>query len=52
MYTSDIENAETDANVYITIYGERGDTGRRLLLTSNNDKKFRQGRVSIYQLYK
>ena len=47
VYTSKMEGAATNGNVYITVYGERGDSGKRLLLTSNNDTKFRSGRVRI-----
>lgn len=39
------EGADTDANVYINVAGDRGDTGKRLLLQSNNVKKFKCGQV-------
>jgi len=39
--------AETDADVYITIFGKKGDTGRRLLYHSQtNSQKFQRGQVS------
>ena len=41
-----MQGAGTDANVYITIYGERGDTGKRKLLSSNNENKFEIGQVT------
>ena len=41
------EGADTDANVYINVAGDRGDTGNRLLLQSNNVKKFKCGQVSF-----
>ena len=49
VYTADILLAGTDANVYMTIYGERGDTGKRKLLKSltNDNNKFEQGSVSV-----
>lgn len=37
--------AGTDANVYINIYGEIGDTGERKLRKSNNLNKFEKGQV-------
>lgn len=43
--TGDLWNGGTEANVYIVIYGKRGDTGSRQLLRSNNPLKFRKGQV-------
>ena len=40
------EGSETDANVYVNIAGDRGDTGRRYLVQSNNIHPFRCGQVS------
>lgn len=37
--------AGTDANVYINIYGETGDTGERRLRKSNNLNKYEKGQV-------
>lgn len=37
--------AGTDANIYINIYGENGDTGERPLKKSNNLNKFERGQV-------
>ena len=31
VYTADVRGSGTDANVYITLYGENGDTGKREL---------------------
>lgn len=42
--------AGTDANVYINIYGENGDTGERPLKKSNNLNKFERGQVSKTRL--
>lgn len=39
--------AGTDANVYINIYGETGDTGERWLRKSNNLNKFEKGQVHV-----
>jgi len=44
--TGDLWNAGTDAAVFLTIYGENGDTGSRQLRRSRNHrKKFRSGQV-------
>ena len=46
VYTGNKFNAGTDANVYITIFGENGDTGERKLLKSEtNTDKFEKGKV-------
>lgn len=44
--TGDLWNAGTEADVYISVYGERGDTGSRQLLRSQTSKKFLKGQVS------
>jgi hypothetical protein len=44
--TGELWNAGTVANVYISIYGEKGDTGSRQLLTSNSAFNFLRGQVS------
>lgn len=45
VFTGDMLGAGTDANVYINIYGENGDTGERLLRKSGNLNKFEAGQV-------
>ena len=45
VYTGKEIGAETDADVYINVYGERGDWGKRYLHKSNNTKKYRTGQV-------
>lgn len=45
VYTGSQPNADTEANVYIMLFGERGDTGRRLLMRSDNDVTFQEGQV-------
>ena len=48
VYTGDARGAGTDANVYVEVFGKRGDTGRRRLRKSiNNSNKFEQGKVSV-----
>lgn len=37
MHTSDIRGAGTDADVFLVIYGTKGDTGERALDTSANN---------------
>ncbi|XP_027494714.1 lipoxygenase homology domain-containing protein 1-like [Corapipo altera] len=46
--TGDLWNAGTEADVYISIYGERGDTGSRQLLRSQKSKKFLKGQTDIF----
>lgn len=44
--TGNVPKAGTDANVYLTIYGEEyGDTGERPLKKSDKSNKFEQGQV-------
>lgn len=47
VYTGKEMGAETDAPVYITAHGEHGDWGKRYLVHSNNNMKFRTGQVSM-----
>ncbi|CAK8676643.1 unnamed protein product [Clavelina lepadiformis] len=51
IFTGDVFNAGTDANVFVTIFGENGDTGERKLLKSEtNSDKFERGREDIFKL--
>lgn len=43
--TGDVWGGSTDANVYITIYGDRGDTGVRQLYAETKGVYFKQGQV-------
>lgn len=45
VFTGTMWGAGTDANVYVNIYGETGDTGERRLRKSNNLNKFEKGKV-------
>ena len=48
VFTGDISGAGTDANVFLNIFGDRGDTGERKLHKSETNKdKFERGRVSL-----
>uniref|UniRef100_A0AAR2KCT6 PLAT domain-containing protein n=1 Tax=Pygocentrus nattereri TaxID=42514 RepID=A0AAR2KCT6_PYGNA len=49
--TGDVYGAGTDANVFITIYGDMGDTGERKLSKSeNNRNKFERGAVDTFSI--
>ncbi|XP_038664393.1 uncharacterized protein LOC119972132 [Scyliorhinus canicula] len=48
--TGDLWNGGTEANIFIVIYGKRGDTGSRQLIRSNNPLKFRKGQTDIFSL--
>ena len=49
VFTGDVKGAGTDANVFVTIYGEYGDSGERQLLKSEtHSNKFERGNVSTY----
>ncbi|XP_048249875.1 lipoxygenase homology domain-containing protein 1-like isoform X2 [Haliotis rufescens] len=43
-------NSATDAEVHLTIFGERGDTGKRVLRLSNNRNKFRAGQMDTFEI--
>ena len=45
VYTGDKFGAGTDANVFVNITGEFGDTGERQLSESNNVNKFERKQV-------
>ena len=45
--TGNLWNAGTDADVYLTLYGDRGDTGVRQLFSASKDQIFRKGQVSV-----
>ncbi|XP_054600445.2 lipoxygenase homology domain-containing protein 1 [Nothobranchius furzeri] len=50
VYTGTMWGAGTDANVYINIYGETGDTGERWLRKSNHVNKFERGQEDVLSL--
>ena len=48
VYTGDRWAAGTDADVYLTLYGTRGDTGRRYLThAEGSEEKFRRDQVTL-----
>lgn len=47
VYTGDVSGAGTDANVFLIIFGDKGDSGERKLHKSETYKdKFERGHVS------
>ena len=49
VFTGKTSGAGTDANVFLQIFGERGDTGARTLRTSKTNKnKFENGKVIFF----
>ncbi|XP_078530890.1 lipoxygenase homology domain-containing protein 1 isoform X2 [Lissotriton helveticus] len=48
VYTGSVWGAGTDANVYVNIYGEIGDTGERQLKKSNHLNKFEKGQEDVF----
>uniref|UniRef100_A0A8C2Q311 Lipoxygenase homology domains 1a n=1 Tax=Cyprinus carpio TaxID=7962 RepID=A0A8C2Q311_CYPCA len=48
--TGDVYGAGTDANVFITLYGDMGDAGERKLNKSENSNKFERGSVDTFTL--
>ncbi|KAA8578774.1 hypothetical protein FQN60_009195 [Etheostoma spectabile] len=50
VFTGTMWGAGTDANVYINIYGEIGDTGERQLRKANNLNKFEKGQEDIFNI--
>ncbi|XP_019387226.1 PREDICTED: lipoxygenase homology domain-containing protein 1 [Crocodylus porosus] len=47
--TSDVIGAGTDANVYLIIFGENGDTGTLPLKESNKSNKFERNQMDIFE---
>ncbi|TKS84776.1 Lipoxygenase -like proteiny domain-containing protein 1 [Collichthys lucidus] len=50
VFTGTMFGAGTDANVYVNIYGEIGDTGERRLRKSNNLNKFEKGQEDVFTI--
>lgn len=45
-FTGDLRGAGTDSNVFITIFGDLGDSGQKLLDTKENN--FERGKKDIF----
>ncbi|XP_030851144.1 lipoxygenase homology domain-containing protein 1 isoform X2 [Strongylocentrotus purpuratus] len=51
IFSGDIFQAGTDANVFINIYGEKGDTGERSMKDSEtNMNKFERGQEDVFSI--
>ncbi|KAJ8261234.1 hypothetical protein COCON_G00169570 [Conger conger] len=50
VFTGTMWGAGTDANVFINIYGEIGDSGERRLKKSNHLNKFEKGKEDIFSI--
>ncbi|CAL8249227.1 unnamed protein product [Merluccius merluccius] len=48
VFTGDMQGAGTDANVFINIYGENGDTGERYLKKADNLNKFEKAQEDMF----
>jgi len=49
--TGDVSGAGTDANVYIVIFGAKGDTGQLMLRQSASFKnKFERGKTDVFKI--
>ena len=49
--TGDVRGAGTDANVFVQIYGDKGDIGKLQLRSAENTKnKFERGRTDQFVL--
>uniref|UniRef100_A0A3B4DKH5 PLAT domain-containing protein n=1 Tax=Pygocentrus nattereri TaxID=42514 RepID=A0A3B4DKH5_PYGNA len=47
--TSDISGAGTDANVFLIVFGENGDTGTLALKESSNRNKFERNQMDVFR---
>jgi hypothetical protein len=51
VHTGNNWGAETDASVFINVFGSIGDTGKRLLYHSKNNKqKFQRGQIDMFEI--
>ncbi|CAF0982480.1 unnamed protein product [Didymodactylos carnosus] len=50
VHTGKKRNAGTDANVFLNIFGDYGDTGERPLEYSSNKNKFENGQVDTFNI--
>ena len=49
VHTGDKRGAGTDANVFIILHGEKGDSGRRMLESTGNN--FERGMLAIHSFF-
>ncbi|XP_038056107.1 uncharacterized protein LOC119728107 [Patiria miniata] len=50
VHTGDRDNATTEGAIHMTLHGSRGDSGQRLLVTSNNSQKFAKGQIDTFTI--
>ncbi|XP_049716399.1 uncharacterized protein LOC126062684 [Elephas maximus indicus] len=50
VHTGQVKQAETESEVYLCLYGERGDSGLRLMYKSNMPIKFQRGQTDMFQV--
>ena len=51
MKTGDVSSAGSNANVYLVIYGAKGDTGQLMLRQSGSYKnKFERGKTDTFKI--
>uniref|UniRef100_A0A2K6MCD9 Oxygen-regulated protein 1 n=1 Tax=Rhinopithecus bieti TaxID=61621 RepID=A0A2K6MCD9_RHIBE len=50
VYTGKLKHAETESEVFLCLFGERGDSGLRLLYKSNMQVKFQRGQIDKFQV--
>lgn len=43
VYIGDVDEVDINVEVYLNIFGEKGDIGKRVLFNFNNNSKFRSG---------
>lgn len=50
--TGNIPGGSSDSNVFVKLYGEKGDTGKMMLVVSTNNlgNYFETGRVDIFKV--
>ena len=49
--TGDVRGAATDANVFVQIIGDKGDTGKvQLCMAENTKNKFERGRTDKFKV--
>ena len=50
VFTGNVKHGGTDANVFLTLYGENGDSGERQLSKSEtHTDKFERGQVGVHK---
>ncbi|XP_056097903.1 lipoxygenase homology domain-containing protein 1 isoform X1 [Rhinichthys klamathensis goyatoka] len=50
VFTGNMMGSGSDANVFINVYGENGDTGERRLRKSNHLNKFERGQEDVFSI--